>query len=159
MAAGAAYQDMNIHWEIKKFDALSAYELYAIFNLRLEVFVVEQACPYQDADGKDLKGYHLMGYDDQQRLIAYARLLPQNVSYAEVSIGRVVTSPLVRGKGAGQQLMKKALDAIVELFGNVDVRIGAQAYLQKFYESFGFVREGEEYLEDGIKHIIMLRCG
>ena len=148
---------MTIRWELKKFDALSAGELYAIFHLRMEVFVVEQRCPYQDADGKDLKGCHLMGYNEENKLVAYARLLPQHVSYEEVSIGRVVTSPAVRGTGAGKQLMRKALEEILALFGNVPVRIGAQQYLQEFYEGFGFVTEGEMYMEDGIPHIIMLK--
>lgn len=150
---------MNTRWELKEFDALSTTELYAIFNLRIEVFVVEQNCPYQDADGKDLKGFHLMGYSDANELIAYARLLPQNVSYAEVSIGRVVTSPKARGTGAGKALMGRALEEISNLFGNVPVRIGAQEYLKAFYEGFGFVMEGDVYMEDGIPHIIMIRSG
>ena len=125
--------------------------------LRAEVFVVEQNCPYQDADGKDLKSYHLMGYDENHELVVFSRILPAGVSYKEVSIGRVVSSPKVRGTGAGRALMKQSLSEIEKLFGSVPVRIGAQLYLKAFYESFGFVMEGEEYMEDGIPHIIMLR--
>lgn len=123
--------------------------------MRLSVFVVEQNCPYQDADGKDLKCFHLWG-EQNGKLIAYARIVPANVSYKEPSIGRVITCAEARGTGAGKILMEKSLEFIKKEFGNVPVRIGAQAYLQKFYESFGFVREGDEYDEDGIPHIIML---
>lgn len=117
--------------------------------------MVEQNCPYQDADGKDLKCFHLWG-EQNGKLIAYARIVPANVSYKEPSIGRVITCAEARGTGAGKILMEKSLEFIKKEFGNVPVRIGAQAYLQKFYESFGFVREGDEYDEDGIPHIIML---
>ena len=152
----------NIIWTCKHFKDLSNEELYEIFRLRLSVFVVEQNCPYQDADGKDLKCFHLMGHlpltpsKGGGQLIAYARILPQNVSYKEPSIGRVVTSVSARRTGAGKILMEKSLEFIKKEFGNIPVRIGAQKYLQKFYESFGFVREGDEYDEDGIPHIIML---
>ena len=136
-------------------------------QLRAEVFVVEQNCPYQDADGKDPKSFHLSGSlspvlpegKGEPMLIAYARILPPNVSYPEVSIGRVVSSPSVRGTGAGRELMKQSLIDIDKLFGKVPVKIGAQLYLQKFYESFGFVVSGAEYMEDGIPHIEMIRGG
>ncbi|HEY0031501.1 MAG TPA: GNAT family N-acetyltransferase [Bacteroidia bacterium] len=147
-----------MHWEIKKFEALQVTELYAIMQLRAEVFIVEQNCPYQDADGKDLKSFHLMGYDENRKLIVFARILPQNVSYAEVSIGRVVASPSVRGTGAGKLLMEQSLKEIETLFGKVPVRIGAQEYLKKFYEGFGFIQTSESYLEDNIPHIEMLRA-
>jgi len=148
---------MDIRWEIKKFDELSAKELYMIMRLRAEVFIVEQNCPYQDADGKDLKSWHLMGYDQDGDLVVFSRILPSGVSYEEVSIGRVVSSPKVRGTGAGRALMKRSLEEIEKLSGNVPVKIGAQLYLKKFYESFGFVTSSDEYLEDGIPHIEMLR--
>lgn len=148
---------MTIHWELKKFNELTVQELYAIMRLRAEVFIVEQNCPYQDADGKDLKAYHLAGYDENRELVAFSRILPAGVSYEEVSVGRVVSSPKVRGTGAGRALMQQSLSEIGRLFGAVPVRIGAQLYLKAFYESFGFVMEGDEYMEDGIPHIIMLR--
>lgn len=148
---------MSYSWNIKPFKELSAAELYDIMQLRAEVFIVEQNCPYQDADGKDPKSWHLAGRDANDKLVVYSRILPQNISYAEVSIGRVVSSPKVRGTGAGRELMKQSLIEIEKLFGKVPVRIGAQLYLQKFYEDFGFVREGDEYDEDGIPHIIMLK--
>lgn len=148
---------MKITWEITRFEALSPEKLYRIMQLRAEVFIVEQNCPYQDADGKDQKSFHVMGYNSDNELIAYCRILPEHVSYPEVSIGRVVSSPKVRGTGAGKQLMERALEEIELLFGNEPVRIGAQLYLKKFYESFGFVVTSGEYLEDNILHIEMLR--
>ncbi|MFL5765107.1 MAG: GNAT family N-acetyltransferase [Bacteroidia bacterium] len=147
---------MNIRWEIKKFDELSNVELYRIIQLRLAVFSVEQNCAYQDADGKDLKCFHLMGYDDDNDLVAYSRIVPAGVSYEEPSIGRVISSHKVRGTGAGKALMKSSLEQLEKLYGNVPVRIGAQCYLIKFYSSFGFEVAGEEYLEDNIPHIEML---
>ena len=143
-------------WVFKPFAGLSLNELYAIMKLRQEVFIVEQNCPYLDADGKDLKSYHLMGYAGNE-LVAYSRIVKPGVSYEEVSIGRVVSSTKHRGLAYGRQLMAESIKQIEKLYGTVPIRIGAQQYLQKFYESFGFVREGEPYLEDGIPHIIMLK--
>jgi ElaA protein len=148
---------MKITFEITRFEDLTPGKLYANMQLRAEVFVVEQNCPYQDADGKDQKAFHVMGYNAKKELVAYCRILPENISYPEVSIGRVVTSSKARGTGAGKLLMKRALEEIELLFGNVPVRIGAQSYLKKFYEGFGFVVSSEEYLEDGIPHIEMTR--
>ena len=147
---------MQILWRVKTFKELDTLELYKILQLRAEIFVVEQDSPYQDIDGKDFKAYHLMGFKGKD-LVAYTRLLPTNVSYAEVSIGRVVTSGKVRGQGLGRELMDRSIAEIENFFGKTPIRIGAQLYLQKFYEGFGFVREGDEFLEDRIPHIIMLR--
>jgi ElaA protein len=143
-------------WVFKPFAELTLEELYAIMRLRQEVFIVEQNCPYLDADGKDLKSHHLMGYVNNN-LVAYSRIVKPGVSYDEVSIGRVVSSTQHRGLAYGRQLMVESIRQIETLYGTVPIRIGAQQYLQKFYESFGFVREGEPYMEDGIPHIIMLR--
>jgi ElaA protein len=139
----------------KPFHTLSPDELYAIIRLRNEVFVVEQQCVFQDADNKDADAHHLMVFDEN-RLAAYARLLPPGLSFAEISIGRVVSAPEYRGKGAGRLLMRAAIDACYELFGKGPVRIGAQLYLKNFYEAFGFAQSGEMYLEDGIEHVEML---
>jgi ElaA protein len=147
---------MKINWEVIRFEDLSPAKLYSIMQLRAEVFVVEQNCPYQDADGKDEKSFHVLGYNKEKQLIAYCRILPEHISYPEVSIGRVVTSPKARGTGAGKQLMQRAIDEIRLLFGDVPVKIGAQLYLKKFYEGFGFAVTSEEYLEDNIPHIEML---
>lgn len=148
----------SINWEVKSFEGLTNKELYSILQLRAEVFILEQNCPYQDMDGKDIFSFHLMGTDERNHLIAYARLLPEDVSFKEVSIGRVVTSPLARRMGAGVQLMQNALEVIEQKHGKVPIRIGAQLYLKKFYERFGFVKASEMYLEDGIEHIEMLRA-
>lgn len=145
-----------ITWQLKTFDELTITELYHILQLRCEVFIVEQNCPYLDPDGKDFKSHHVLGYTNG-KLAAYARLVKPGVSYAEVSIGRVITSPAFRKLNYGRQLMEQSIRYISDLYGNIPVRIGAQAYLKKFYESFGFVDLNEPYMEDGIPHLIMLR--
>ena len=143
------------HWICKPFDHLTPAELYAILQLRNEVFVVEQNCVFQDADDKDQRAWHLMGFNDK-KLVAYSRILPPGVAFAEASIGRVVTSPSVRRSGVGRELMHQSLARLQELFGPVPIRMNAQRYLQKFYGSFGFVQDGEPHLEDGIEHIEMV---
>nr|WP_294903814.1 GNAT family N-acetyltransferase [uncultured Lacibacter sp.] len=148
---------MQLNWTLKKFTDLTSYELYDIIWLRNEVFVVEQNCVYQDADYKDLKGWHLMGRNEEGILVAYVRLLPPGVSYAEPSIGRVVTNPVERGKGAGRVLMIEAIKRCELLFGKKNIKIGAQYYLLKFYSSLGFEQTSEIYLEDDIEHIEMIR--
>lgn len=145
-----------MYWKTKRFDELTSHELYAILQLRSKVFVVEQNCVYQDMDDKDHKALHLMGYEDGT-LVAYSRLLPSGVSYTELSIGRVVTDPEFRRKGLGKELMQMSLDKMQEEYGKQPIRIGAQKYLTSFYESFGFNIKGDEYLEDGIPHVEMLR--
>jgi len=145
-----------IGWRLKKFDELTPQELYSILQLRNEVFVVEQNCVFQDADNKDQFSYHLMGWDGE-KLIAYSRIIPPGIVYEFPSIGRVVTSPLSRRNGSGKILMNESIKAIQKLFGEAAIELGAQLYLKKFYESFGFIQSGEIYLEDGIQHIEMIR--
>ena len=135
---------------------LNAEELYTAMQLRQEVFVVEQNCPYLDADGKDQYGYHLFLYEEDQ-LKAYARLLPEGVSYDNYSsIGRVVSAKSARGKGYGIQLMNEAIRQCRILFPGSPIKISAQCYLQEFYEGFGFHAVGESYLEDDIPHVAMI---
>ncbi len=141
---------------VKRFNDLSPGELYTILRLRNQVFVVEQDCAYQDLDNKDLYCHHLMLFDNEQ-LVAYARLVPPGISYDEMSIGRVVSSKDVRGRGAGKQLMNLAIEYCMKIFGEGTIRIGAQYYLKKFYNELGFVETGNIYDEDGIDHIIMVR--
>ena len=143
-------------WKCKPFDALSPHELYAIIRLRNEVFVVEQQCIFQDADNKDQQCFHLVGYIDSE-LAAYARLVPAGLSYEEVSIGRIITSPLFRNTGIGKALMQQAIDQCHKLFNKQAIKIGAQFRLKHFYESFGFTQIGEVYDEDGIDHIHMIK--
>jgi ElaA protein len=146
-----------INWELKKFEQLTVHQLYTILALRSEVFVVEQNCPYLDEDGKDLKSWHLMGWNEENILVAYTRILKAGDSFAEASIGRVVSSPKVRGTGIGKILMQKSIEQLYQLFGEVPIRIGAQRYLEKFYESLGFVIAGAPYLEDNIPHVEMIK--
>ena len=145
-----------IRWDLKKFEELTPYEVYAILQLRNEVFVVEQNCVFQDADNKDQLAHHLMGWKDL-KLVAYSRIIPAGVAYEFASIGRVVTSPAERKNGTGKILMKEALEAATKLFGEVSIKLGAQLYLKRFYESFGFVQSSDIYMEDGIPHIEMIR--
>jgi ElaA protein len=141
--------------DLKKFDVLLPHELYAIMQLRNEVFVVEQNCVYQDADNKDPHCYHFMGWLDS-KLVAYTRIVPPGVAYAEPSIGRVVTSPSVRGSGLGRELMIKSIEQVYKLYGNTSIKIGAQFYLLTFYSSLGFKQTSGIYLEDNIKHTEMI---
>ncbi|MBA2250973.1 MAG: GNAT family N-acetyltransferase [Chitinophagaceae bacterium] len=143
-----------ITWTCKSFTQLSPAELYNILKLRNEIFVVEQDCVYQDCDDKDQEAWHLTGWQ-QNRLVAYSRLLPPGLVYEDPSIGRVLTSLTVRRTRVGRELMQRSIDKIYELFGKRPLLIGAQLYLKNFYESFGFVQAGEPYPEDGIEHIKM----
>lgn len=149
---------MNILFTVKKFDDLNLYELYEIMKLRQEVFVVEQNCPYLDADGIDLESYHCLLKNTNGELLAYTRIIAEGIVYqGYTSIGRVVSSPSVRGTGIGKILMEKTILSSKEILGtNFPIKIGAQTYLLRFYESFGFVSTGEEYLEDGIPHTKMV---
>ena len=140
----------------KPFDSLTVKELYAILKLRSEIFVVEQNCVFLDTDGKDFSCQHLMLYQNKE-LMAYARIVPAGLSFTEPSIGRIVSSHAARGKGFGRQLVSLAISNCLRLHGNKPIKIGAQLYLKSFYESFGFVMQGEEYLEDDILHIDMIR--
>lgn len=149
---------MQIQWLLKKFEELTPYQLYAILQLRNEVFVVEQNCVFQDADDKDQNSFHLMGFHNN-KLVAYTRLVPAGEIYEQISIGRVVTSPLVRNSGVGRELMQQSIDAINNLFGVQAIKIGAQLYLKNFYESLEFQQISDVYLEDGIEHIYMIRKG
>jgi ElaA protein len=144
------------NWVLKKFDELTPHELYAILQLRNEVFVVEQNCVFQDADDKDQQCWHYMGWRDGY-LAAYIRIVPPGVAYAYPSIGRVVTSLKSRGTGIGKKLMNNGITIVQQLFGEGPIKIGAQLYLKKFYESLGFEQVGEIYDEDGIDHIYMIR--
>lgn len=146
-----------LHFSCVPFEQLTVRELYDIMALRQEVFVVEQNCPYLDADGKDLHAWHLMGRDPDLRLLAYTRLLPVGVSYeGYCSIGRVVSSPAARGTGGGRAVMQRSIELCRHLFGPAPIKIGAQTYLLRFYESLGFRSTSEEYLEDGIPHTKMI---
>lgn len=144
-----------INWVCKHFGELTTEELYQILRLRSEVFVVEQNCAYLDMDNKDLDCHHLMGWRERQ-LVGYSRILRPGISYVESAIGRIVSSPTARGSGVGRELLTQSIRTLYQLHGKRDIRIGAQYYLKKFYESYGFVQAGEIYSEDGIDHIEMI---
>lgn len=144
-------------YKIKYFKDFSTEELYDILQLRSEVFVVEQDCVYQDIDGKDQKGLHILGYKNDQ-LIAYTRAFNKGDYFKEASFGRVIIKASERKFGYGHELIQETLQAIQKEFKETDIRISAQTYLTKFYESHGFVQEGEGYLEDGIPHIEMKKA-
>lgn len=147
----------KLSWRFKKFDDLTPSELYEALALRQSVFGIEQNCLYLDEDGNDQSAYHLLGYDEE-KLVAYARITFPGVVFKEVSIGRIAAAPSERKKGYGKQAAALALEKIKEIYGNVPVRIAAQSYLLKFYESFGFKPVGDEYMWDGIPHRDMLKA-
>lgn len=144
-------------WQLAGFEALDTHALYELLRLRAEVFVVEQSCAFQDVDGLDPQALHLLGWHGAD-LVAYARCFPAGVTFAEASIGRVVTRGSVRGAGWGHLLIAEAIRVVVEHWGRQQpIRIGAQARLKKFYEGHGFADVGRPYVEDGIDHIEMVR--
>lgn len=145
-----------ITWQLKPFVELTMIQLYQLLKLRVDVFVVEQQCPYPELDDKDhQKGvYHLLGYDGDQ-LVACTRLLPKGISYPSVSMGRVATAADHRGGGIGHQLLAEALRTCQSLWPDESIEIGAQEYLAAFYTQHGFVKTSDTYLEDDIPHIDM----
>ena len=142
----------DIIWYINHFDALSKEHLYDILAIRQEVFIVEQNCPYNDADYTDQDAIHVYAYD-KGRIIACARLLKPGVSFSEASIGRIITDKKYRGKGLGHKLVEKCIEESKKAYGDFGIRISGQVYAMDFYKKLGFKPEGEEYLEDGIPHM------
>ncbi len=147
---------MKASFQCYSFDEISKAALYAMLQLREQVFIVEQNCPYLDLDGLDDQCLHVLGrWEDE--VVATTRILPPGLKYPEVSVGRVVTSQSVRGTGIGRALMTATLDAVAARFGPCAIRLSAQSYLVGFYASFGFIEASDEYLEDNIPHIEMVR--
>lgn len=161
-----------LSWRWYRFKELHAAQLYALLGLRLAVFSVEQQCIYQDLDGLDDRAHHLLGCgrlardkapeaprrrsDASLALLAYARCLPPGLKGPQPSFGRVVVEPALRGQGLGHEVVRRALLRCRRLYPGMDVRISAQAHLQRFYAAHGFRSVGEDYLEDGIAHREML---
>ena len=145
---------MEIH--IKPYQELDKYELYDLLQLRSEVFVVEQDCVYQDIDGKDLKAIHVLGYD-KDSLKAYTRVFGPGDYFENPSIGRVVVKKDSRHLGFGKEIMQVSVRTVEDHFGKQTIELSAQTYLKKFYNDLGFREIGEEYLEDGIPHIRMIK--
>ena len=150
-----------ITWQWHTFEELGVHTLYQLLQLRQRVFVLEQQCIYQDIDGHDVQAMHLLGWrevDGQRQLAAYLRVLAPGAKYVEMSLGRVLTAPEARTSGAGKQLLAEGIAGAVRLHPGHAIRIGAQQYLERFYQSFGFVTVSAPYDEDGIQHIDMLRA-
>ena len=144
-------------WNIKPFNELTLSEFHDIIQLRLNIFVVEQDCPYLDLDGKDKQAYHFFGLTDEGKIVAYTRLFGPGEYYQEAAIGRVVVDKEFRKDGLGFELMKRSIEQIERIYDTKTIRIGAQRYLRKFYESLGFVSTDEFYMEDGIPHMYMIK--
>ena len=142
--------------EIKAFNELTLDSLYEVLQLRAEVFVVEQNCPYQDVDGKDQKAMHILGYHKEQ-LVAYTRVFKPGYYFDNASIGRVVVKENARQYGFGKDIMKASIAFIEDTLDLSTIELSAQTYLKKFYNDLGFQEIGEGYLEDNIPHIRMIK--
>ena len=145
--------DLSIYF--RSYNELTKRELFDIYFLRQEVFIVEQNCVYQDIDLKDHYSYHLIAYD-KETLVAYLRIVHPGISYDEPSIGRVITKLSYRRKGISKNLMKSAIQKVRDVYNHSNIRISAQEYLIPFYRSLNFTPVGEVYLEDDIPHIEMM---
>jgi ElaA protein len=149
-----------LHWQFARFDDLPIRDWYAVSAARIDVFVMEQNCPFQDNDGADFASWHLLGWDDadgKRELAAYCRIVDPGIKFDEPSIGRVVTPRAFRSRGLGRVLMAEAVQRHQSLYPGQPNRIGAQQRLERFYEDFGFRTVSAMYLEDGIPHVEMLR--
>ncbi len=150
---------MQIQWKLKPFEELTIQEFHQILQLRINVFVVEQNCVYKELDGKDTFALHLFGYkvENPLEIVAYTRIFKPGDYYQEAAFGRVVVAENYRSKNIGNQLIKNTIQAIENNFKTKIIKISAQTYLEKFYKNHGFIKHNEEYLEDGIPHIEMLK--
>ena len=147
-------------WRWCRFDELGVRELDAIYRARQQVFSIEQACIYLDADGFDVHSFHLAAWGADRWLpLAYARVVHPGHKYAEPSIGRVITTSSARGSGLGRELVRRSVAHCGETFPGQAIRISAQTRLERFYGEFGFAAVGTPYMEDGIPHTEMLRPG
>ena len=142
--------------KVKRFSELLIQELYNLLQLRSEIFVVEQDCVYQDLDGKDQKALHILGYKSG-KIVAYTRVFKQGDYFKETSIGRVVVQENERQYKYGYAIMKASIEAIKKHYNTTEIKISAQTYLKRFYNNLEFKEVGEEYLEDGIPHINMIK--
>tara|TARA_B100000965_G_scaffold121777_1_gene100729 strand:- start:1643 stop:2101 length:459 start_codon:yes stop_codon:yes gene_type:complete len=145
-------KEMDYKW--KNFDELSLDDLYAILNLRQKVFIVEQDCPYIDADYTDQDAFHLLGYQGNN-LIAYLRAFKPGIKYEGSSMGRIVTEKNSRGLGLGKEIIKEGVRFLKKEYPSYEIVISAQHRLQHFYIELGFISRGDVYLEDNIDHIQM----
>lgn len=141
---------------IKSFKELNTTELYRILQLRSEVFVVEQDCVYQDIDDKDQTAIHVFGTKNN-KIIAYTRIFKPGDYFKNASIGRVLVDIKERNYSYGYDIMKASINTIKDLYNTNIIELSAQTYLKRFYINLGFMEQGEEYLEDGIPHVRMLK--
>jgi ElaA protein len=146
---------MSFHWQTTDFEHLGVDGLYAVLHLRQAVFVVEQACLYQDLDGLDRPATHMLCWEGNE-LAAYQRCLPPGTSFRESAIGRIVVAPSHRHSGLGQALVERGIRHNLARWPESGIRINAQAYLRAFYSRLGFEPAGDEYDEDGIPHLQMV---
>jgi len=138
----------------RSLETFESLELHKIFKLRIDVFVVEQECPYEEIDNKDINAMHIY-LKNKNDIVAYLRVLSPGMSYEEASIGRVLVNKKYRGKGYGRQIMKAGIDYCKSHYSG-NIKISAQAYLEEFYKSLGFEKASDIYLEDNIPHIDMI---
>lgn len=143
-------------WRTCTFAELDARSLHDILRLRVDVFVVEQDCPYPELDGLDFDALHVTGHGPDGALVAYSRILPPDAEDFP-HVGRVVVERTQRGKGIGERLMRETMEVLRRQYGDMRSMVAAQAHLQRFYQRFGYVRRGGEYLLDGIPHVDMIR--
>lgn len=146
----------TIKWEIKPFDMLSLSDFHNIMALRIAVFIVEQNCPYQELDGNDFGAVHVVGKNNNNEIVATARILPKGIAYTELAIGRVVTAKSIRHLKKGHELMNVCMNYITEKHPNENVKLSAQSHLVNYYGKHGFKETGNHYLEDDIPHSEML---
>jgi ElaA protein len=145
-----------MNWTIRTFDELSVREFHDLLKLRVDVFVVEQTCPYAELDGQDPEAIHLFGKDNEGRVVAVARILPP-ASDGLPHVGRIAVRMEDRGKGIAKELMERALKVLAERYGSRRSALAAQSHLEDFYATFGYVRQGPDYPWDGIPHVDMVR--
>jgi len=141
---------------IKSFYELTVEELYALLQLRSAIFVVEQNCVYQDLDGKDQKALHVLGFKND-KLVAYTRIFKPGDYLEHASIGRVIVAKNERQYKYGYDIMNASIKAVNDFYAESKIQLSAQSYLKKFYNNLGFYEVGEEYLEDDIPHICMIK--
>jgi ElaA protein len=145
----------DVKWQWCRLGDLSVEQLYAVFAARIAVFVVEQNCPYQELDGLDADAEHLIAWSGTA-LAGYLRVLGPGARFAEPSMGRIIIAKEFRGSGLGREIVAQGIERVRMRYPGSPLRISAQVYLQKFYESFGFATMSEPYLEDNIPHVEML---
>ncbi len=138
---------------IKRFNELTPNEIHSMYKIRVDVFVVEQNCPYHEVDDFDLQAYHAFLKDGDDQILAYCRILPPNTAFQTPAIGRVIA--VKRRKGYATQLLKEAIPFIRKEYQQNTITLEAQTYARKLYENLGFVQTSDPFLEDGIEHIQM----